>query len=189
MFSLEQFFRLNFRVGVSVADVSNPYVAVGVNDDLCDLFGRSRDELMEPGIFGHISHPDDRARELPMMRELLSGEREQYGLVKRFTRGDGQTVRAWVEVTLIRDDAGHPAKAIGTIIAKDTTSDSWERAQKLLEHRRGLLRMLAEADDELAQVALQITDDENVTRRELARAFGVGLATVQAWIDRAKALR
>jgi len=185
LFTLEQFFKLNFRVGIVEADVNDPHVALTVNDNLCRFFDRSREELMRPGIFASISDPDDLEREEPMMRALLGGERDNYGLVKRYTRPDGETIRGYVNVELIRDEGGDPAKTVGMVVEVRDLDD----LRDLLLQRQLLAQALVEADTKLALAALRITEEEHVTRRKLAHDLGVGISTVQGWIDRGRRLR
>jgi len=57
----------------------------------------------------------------------------------------------------------------------------------LLEERRRLLEALNALDDSVALAALALSE-QGASRRDLAREFGVGVATVQAWIERARRL-
>jgi PAS domain S-box-containing protein len=186
--SLEQFFGLRFRVGVSVADLqTNPYVAVSVNDDLCEFLGRTRRELLEPGMFAHISHPDDLEHERPMMVELIAGRRDGYDLIKRYLRPDGEQVRAYVDVSLVRDDAGEPDKAIGMILEVKSSFDDGE-LRELFDRRRQLELELAVVNLDLAVAALRASD-RGASRRAIADSLGVAESTVQGWIARARELR
>jgi PAS domain S-box-containing protein len=186
--SLEQFFGLRFRIGVSVADLqTNPYVAVSVNDDLCEFLGRTRGELLEPGVFAHISHPDDLARETPMMAELIAGRRDGYDLIKRYLRPDGEQVRAYVDVSLVRDAAGEPDKAIGMILEVKSSFDDGE-LRELFDRRRQLELELAVANFDLAAAALRASE-RGASRRAIADSLGVAESTVQGWIARARELR
>ena len=183
IFSLEQFFRLGFRVGMMVVDTDGR--ALGVNQEACRLFRRPPEELLSESIHSRISHPDDLAAEEPLLRELLAGERDRYALRKRFRRSDGLTFDALLNVELLRDEQGQPRKAVGAVIERERL----DALRDLFEQRRLLAEALADADAQLALAALRITEEEGVTRRQLAEDLGVGSSTVQDWIDRARRLR
>jgi PAS domain S-box-containing protein len=121
--SLEQFFKLRFRVGISVADANGK--ALAVDDGLCEIFGRPREELMTAGIFDRISHPDDLARERPLLQALLAGDRDGYTIVKRYQHANGEEIRGLVDVVLVRTETGNPQKAVGLVVAeaKHTAGD------------------------------------------------------------------
>ena len=63
-----------------------------------------------------IVHPDDRPACVPVIRELMDGSRISATLEYRILRGDGATV--WVQArgtAVDHDDAGRPARMVGTI--------------------------------------------------------------------------
>jgi PAS domain S-box-containing protein len=93
-----------------------------VNDALCELLGRSCDELM--GLtFAQLSHPADLAAEAALSQQIRAGEIEGYSLEKRFLAAGGSEVWALVRVSLVRDEDGQPLHTI-------------EQVVDLTEHRR-----------------------------------------------------
>lgn len=187
MFTLEQFFQLRFRVGVVVADKDGR--AVGVNDDLCAIFGRSKEEMLSSTVFDRVSHPADRQVEQPLLDDLLAGRRDRYMLPKRFTRSDGEPINGLVDVALIRDRDGSPATAVGTVYECKQAGDAvYEELRRLLAWRDFLEAELASTNAGLALAALTLSE-QGRTRRELATALGVGSSTVHGWVTHARRLK
>ena len=56
----------------------------------------------DTAIFANITHPDDRARQVPLNQALESGAIKHYALEKRYLRADGSTV--WVAFSTARTD-------------------------------------------------------------------------------------
>src|SRR4029077_17164792 len=144
-----------------------------------------------------ISNPDDLERELPMMDELLAGRRDRYSLTKRFTRRDGEPVRAFVDVELMRAVAGHPAKAIGVIVSPKLPEvdcaevwrfegvDELEAMRLLLAEKELAERAPRRARRALAELALAAMR-AGTTARALGEQLGVSTSTVQGWAYRAR---
>ncbi|TNF58013.1 MAG: PAS domain S-box protein, partial [Burkholderiales bacterium] len=70
---------------------------VQVNDRLCEILGYSREQLLGM-TWTQITHPDDLQDNLTLYEELLANQRQHYGLIKRFIRGDGRTVHVEIDV-------------------------------------------------------------------------------------------
>ncbi|BBA69229.1 PAS domain S-box protein [Geobacter sulfurreducens] len=81
------------------------------------LIGYSSDETFFDRVFIEaIVHPDDRPACVPVIRDLMDGSRISATLEYRILRGDGTTV--WVQArgtAVDHDDAGRPARMVGTI--------------------------------------------------------------------------
>ncbi|MGZ3675971.1 MAG: PAS domain S-box protein, partial [Ktedonobacterales bacterium] len=108
-----------FRATFEQAAIGMAHVAIDgrilrVNDRLCALLGRSRDELLACTM-QELTHPADVGANLSYMRQVLAGERETYAMEKRYLRPDGSVV--WGELTgsLVRDEHGVPLYFIGTV--------------------------------------------------------------------------
>jgi PAS domain S-box-containing protein len=74
-----------------------------MNQTFCDILGYTSAEL-EQKNFWDITHPDDRARDVELQTQFVSGVIDYYTLEKRFIRKDSSVI--WVKLTLkdIRDD-------------------------------------------------------------------------------------
>ncbi|MDN6860458.1 PAS domain-containing protein [Pseudomonas sp. CAN2814] len=66
-----------------------------VNGSLCELLGYRAEELYAM-TFQDITHPDDLATNLDLLRQLLAGHFDRYVVEKRLRRRDGEYV--WVRV-------------------------------------------------------------------------------------------
>src|SRR3546814_6841274 len=77
------------------------------SDLLCELVGRHQADLLAR-TFQDITHPDDLAADVALLDALLIGERLDYQIDKRYLRPDGSEVWAQLNVTLVRNQHGHP---------------------------------------------------------------------------------
>jgi PAS domain S-box-containing protein len=71
-----------------------------INDAHLCLCGLGRDEVDDPAAFVRATHPDDRARQAELNRQLESGETNGYTIDKRYRHADGRTV--WVMLSFQR---------------------------------------------------------------------------------------
>ena len=99
-----------FREAFDAASVGEALVAVDgwwlkVNRALCEIVGYAETELLATD-FQTITHPDDLASDLAMIRSVLSGEILNYQLEKRFLHKRGHTVHGLLSVSLVSDGCG-----------------------------------------------------------------------------------
>jgi PAS domain S-box-containing protein len=110
------------------------------NDAHLRLCGLTREQADEPGAFQRISHPDDYARQIPLLRQLAEGRIHQFSLEKRYLTPDGRTV--WVVHSVQRHDHGGGAyEDLSTVV------DITERKQ-------------AELRREQTEIALRTSEDK-----------------------------
>ena len=88
--------------------------ALDVNDALCRLLGRSREELLRTP-WTELTHPEDVDRDLVPFRRMAAGELEAYTVEKRFLHADGHHVWARLTLSLVRDARGQPAYEIALV--------------------------------------------------------------------------
>ena len=130
----ERRFRLTFElVAVGVAHIGLDGDFLLVNQKLCDFLGYTRSEL-ERLNFQRITYADDLAQEVVYMAQLLSNEKADYAMEKRYIRKDGTMIWANLKVSLMRDECGIPTYFI--VVVEDIT----ERKQKEEEYRQLLAR-------------------------------------------------
>lgn len=98
------------------------------NPALQAMLGYSREELAQM-TFSEFTHPDDRAADVELFNDMISGHRDSYQVEKRHLRKDGEAV--WVRMTnsLVRNAQGAPQYTIA--VAEDITSlkQAQERVQ------------------------------------------------------------
>jgi PAS domain S-box-containing protein len=69
-----------------------------VNPTFCEIAGRTEQEMLGSSIES-ITHPDDLAKSLGKLRQLVGGELRHYSVEKRYLRPDGSA--RWVEVEVV----------------------------------------------------------------------------------------
>jgi PAS domain S-box-containing protein len=85
-----------------------------VNQKFCEMTGYSDYELLEMN-FSDLTHPEDRAEDIRLFEQVLSGAKREHSNRKRYICKDGSL--KWVEVyaALLRDESGLPVSSIGVI--------------------------------------------------------------------------
>ena len=91
-------------VGMLVADPEQLRL-VRVNDALCALLGRSREQLLGERI-ADLTHPDDRGAIAEQRRMLIAGPTATYQTEKRYLRPDGSAVWVVVYMTALHNADG-----------------------------------------------------------------------------------
>ncbi|MGC9942826.1 MAG: PAS domain S-box protein [Verrucomicrobiota bacterium] len=99
-------------VGMAQSDLEGHWLRV--NNRFCSIIGYSKEELLNK-TFRDITHPEDLAGGLNLMRLLLAGELETYTLEKRYFRKDRSIVAVNVTLSLVREASGKPRHFIGVV--------------------------------------------------------------------------
>jgi two-component system, cell cycle sensor histidine kinase and response regulator CckA len=120
--------------GMAVTSLEGRFLVA--NPALCRMLGYTEEELRERDFFA-ITHPEDRARNKRLHRQLLSGEVPSFVLEKRYLRQDAAVVWGRVSAALIRDSDGTPLYVATTI--EDITDH--KRAAEQLGLSQTLLRV------------------------------------------------
>ncbi len=117
----EAMFRTLFEhsaVGSAQADpISGRFLRV--NSRLCQILGRSKDELLRMG-FADVTHPDDLAYDVEQVRRMIAGEIQEYTRQKRYIRKDGSVVWAALSAATFSAHGGSPDWFI-TVVQDITT--------------------------------------------------------------------
>ncbi|MHC4054143.1 PAS domain-containing sensor histidine kinase [Bradyrhizobium sp. 25ACV] len=129
-------------VGISEADESGRLVRV--NDSLCRITGRSRDELLGM-TFLDYTDPDDRARDAELYAAQVRGEVENYTIRKRALRSDGSVRHLDISSSSVRDASGR--FLYGVRVAQDVTATKQleDRLREGEQRMRDLLEALPAA--------------------------------------------
>jgi PAS domain S-box-containing protein len=113
----EERFRATFdQAAVGVAHVAPDGTWLRVNGRLCGILGYSREELLRLR-FHDVTHPDDLAADLALLRELVAGSISHYRLEKRYVRKDGAI--AWIGLTVSMVRAPVPAESYFISVVED----------------------------------------------------------------------
>jgi PAS domain S-box-containing protein len=103
-------------IGMVLADLEGRLLHV--NQALCEMLGRSRDELLAT-TWQQITHPEDIAREESFALAALAEGKELLQQEKRFRRLDGTPVWALVNTSLVTYEDGVPACFFSQIVDID----------------------------------------------------------------------
>ncbi|MEP1075212.1 PAS domain S-box protein [Leptolyngbya sp. PL-A3] len=110
-----------------------------VNDELCKMLGRSRQDLLVAGV-PDVTHPDDVPRSLEAFRQLVATG-EPISFDKRYLRPDGTIVWANSNLTRLDDEQGHPR----SVLAVTVDLSDRKRAEEALREREQRLSIATEA--------------------------------------------
>lgn len=115
-------------VGMSEIGLDGRFLTV--NDRLCEMLGRTRDELLALRM-ADVTHRDDLPENLPMF-DRMAETGASFSLDKRYVRPDGSIVWANSSVTRLLDERGRPRAALA--VTTDVTARKEEE-----QHRAFLL--------------------------------------------------
>ena len=85
-----------------------------INQAACDLVGYTYEEMMGMHI-RKISHPKDIFKSLTNLRKLLSGQTDNYKIIKRYRHKKGHLVKVELNATLVRNEQGQPRFALAKV--------------------------------------------------------------------------
>jgi PAS domain S-box-containing protein len=101
-------------IGMVLSDpISGRYVRV--NDAMCRLLGRSREEMLALGV-DEVTHPDDRAADGAARRSMIDGTASHFQTEKRYVRGDGSDLWALLNVAPVRRADGQTRAFFSQVI-------------------------------------------------------------------------
>ena len=112
----EEQFRAMFEVasvGIAQTDLRTGQF-LRVNRKMCAITGYSAAELLRMPI-SEITHPEDRPADWEAFQRVVRGEQPDYQMEKRYVRKDGALAWVNVNMTVIRDAAGQPARTVAAI--------------------------------------------------------------------------
>ena len=111
----ERLFRGAFRgsgIGMVIVGLDGRFIKV--NEAMLAILGYEESELVGKRI-DEVTHAEDVESSLRRLREALEGGQQTYQTEKRYVRGDGRTIWAAVNVSLLRDEEGRPELFVGQI--------------------------------------------------------------------------
>jgi len=157
----EELFHNTFeQAAVGIAHVALDGTWLRVNRRLCELVGYSHAELMAR-TFQEITHPDDLARNLAFMQQLLTGELPNYSMEKRYLRKSGDVLWCNLTVSLVRNKEGEPHYCIAVI---EDIGDRKYAEEELLLYREKLETLVAARTDELRRSAFSLREAQRLAQ-------------------------
>jgi diguanylate cyclase len=113
-------------IGMALIDPAGRWLKV--NQALCDITGRSQEELLQQ-LFHEITHPADVDADRELIAQLLAGEIRGYQCEKRYLTRGGDAVWAELSVSLVREPSG----ALRHFIVQVENISARKEAQRRLE--------------------------------------------------------
>ncbi|MCW8086139.1 PAS domain S-box protein [Sabulicella glaciei] len=149
------------QAAVGLSEVGGDGRFLAVNDALCRILGRSREDLLGLAV-ADVTHPDDVPPSIVALTRAAAGG-EPASLDKRYLRPDGSRVWASSTVTRLQDRNGQPGNFL-VVTADLTERRKAEEALRLSEER---VRQFAEASTNV----LWIRDAETLQWEFLSPAY------------------
>jgi PAS domain S-box-containing protein len=151
----DQEYRATFeQAAVGIAHVGLDGRWLSFNRRLCEIVGYDEAALTER-TFQQMTHPDDLAADLELVRRLLDGEIATYSLEKRYLRAAGDVVWVNLTVSLMRDAAGQPKYFIAVVedidARKRAEAETARLTEELRQERDRLLRREVEVRTQIGR--------------------------------------
>lgn len=129
---------------IGIAEADREGRLLRVNDALCRMLGRSREELLNMTFFDYTLE-EDREDDTLLYARQIAGQIQNYALRKRAVRADGSTVYLDVHSSSVLDAAG--SFRYGVRVLQDVTAAKQmeDRIRESEQHLRDLLEALPAA--------------------------------------------
>jgi PAS domain S-box-containing protein len=139
-----------------------------VNDQLCEITGYSREQLLQLR-FHDITHPDDRSIDEGQRERMAAGLSDRYARKKRYLHKDGREVVVALTASLVRDEEGAPNRFVA-IVEDITDREHAEAERRRLAAAEEAARAIAREREQEARVlaavgdGIALVDDEGIVR-------------------------
>ena len=118
------------HAAIGIAEITPEGHFVRVNEAICTITGRSREELMGGKLF-RFTHPDDVDADRQAFQKQVAGELQFYSMEKRFRRPDGRVIWIAVRSSPVRSADGRLLYLV-RVLQDITERKQAELRQKLL---------------------------------------------------------
>ena len=146
-----------------------------VNDAMCALLWRSREELVGCTI-DSITHPDDRGSGNEARRAMVEGGASSFQAEKRYLRPDGSTVWTTLHATPVRNTDGSVEAFFSQIVDISERKEREARLEQDVSDGVWLARIRAALDEDRLllhrQPIIDLTSGETVQHELLLRMRG-----------------
>ncbi len=163
---LRNFYDLPF-IGMAITDAASRRW-IQFNDRFAEIFEYSREE-MESKTWQDLAPADEVAADLADLLALLKGDRESQVVERRFVRRNGSQGHAIVNVRLLKDADGRPARVIATV--QDITARR-EADARLRESEERFRRLFEESKEALTIIEDGRFVDANAAAVDMLRVAG-----------------
>lgn len=129
-------------IGIAESDADGRLLRV--NDALCTLLGRSREQLLNM-TFLDYTYEDDRDEEARCYARQVSGETDTYAIRKRAVKADGTMIYLDVYSSTVRDRAGRFRYGVRVLLDVTEAKRMDDRRRESEQHMRDVLEALPAA--------------------------------------------
>ncbi|MGP4689284.1 PAS domain-containing sensor histidine kinase [Agrobacterium pusense] len=128
---------------IGIAEAGPDGRLLRVNDAICKMLGRSREQLLSMTFYDY-THPDDVGKDAALYERQVAGELDRYVLRKKALKADGTTAFLDIHSSSVRDEAGF---RYGVRVIQDVTEAQHleDRLREGERHLRNLLEALPAA--------------------------------------------
>ncbi|HEY8300628.1 MAG TPA: ATP-binding protein [Jatrophihabitans sp.] len=130
---------------------------IRVNRALCELFGRSAEELTSVKIV-ELTHPDDRELTETRFDQALEPD-APHRIEKRYLHRSGRTIWASVSYSVIRDDNGDPSRLVTQIEDLGVRRESDQALLDAIETDREATERLKQIDRIRSEMASTVSHE------------------------------
>ncbi|WP_274425312.1 PAS domain-containing sensor histidine kinase [Chelativorans sp. YIM 93263] len=129
-------------IGIAETDAEGRMLRV--NDAICKMLGRSREELLAMTFFDYTQE-DDREEDAALYARQIRGELDNYVLRKRARKPDGTTVYLDIHSSSVRDVSGGFRYGVRVILDVTQAKHMEDQIRESERHMRNLLEALPAA--------------------------------------------
>ncbi|PSO09976.1 MULTISPECIES: PAS domain S-box protein [unclassified Sphingobium] len=128
---------------IGIAEAGADGRLLRVNDAICEMLGRSRDQLLDMTFFDY-THPEDANEDAALYARQVAGELDSYILRKRAIKRDGTTIYLDIHSSSVNDASGF---RYGVRVIQDVTTAKLleDRLREGERHLRNLLEAMPAA--------------------------------------------
>jgi PAS domain S-box-containing protein len=117
-------------IGIVEIDAEGRFLRV--NQAICNIIGRTREELLGWRLFAS-THPADRDHDEELYRRQVRGDLEFYSVEKRFIRGDGRIVWCAIRSSTVRDETGRFLYSVRVVQDVTERKEAEERQKVMID--------------------------------------------------------
>jgi PAS domain S-box-containing protein len=175
-------------VGVTWVLNGNDATRIG-NPAYARISGVSQEQGRVPGAYGLVTHPDDRASQAVLHRQLAAGEIDHYQIEKRYVRPDGSFCPAELTIRIFRDPVTGETQEIGMLTDLTERKRSQQELEKMHHQlvdaslHAGMAEVATGVLHNIGNVLNSVNVSAAVVTENLRRSKAANLAKLSALLE------